>query len=76
MSWHAARARVAREVLMTVVLALASLALIVLVQIDAFEAMVLPCRVTRLYRPTRMFYRLTWTLGRWQQNFLSLFGPL
>lgn len=71
---------------MTVVLALASLALIVLVLIDGFEAMVLPRRVTRLYRPTRLFYRLTWTLwravalrippGRWQQNFLSLFGPL
>src|SRR5881409_1599652 len=27
---------------------------------DAFEALVLPRRVTRRLRPTRMFYRVTW----------------
>src|SRR5262245_13689302 len=71
--------------MLSVVLTLASLALIVVMLIDGFEAMVLPRRVTRLYRPARLFYRLTWTLwravarrippGRWQQNFLSIFGP-
>jgi hypothetical protein len=29
---------------------------------DAFEAMVLPRRVTRRLRPTRLFYRVTWGL--------------
>src|SRR5262249_50837461 len=53
---------------------------------DAFEALVLPRRVTRRLRPTRMFYRLTWKLwsavgrriqptGR-RETYLSFFGPL
>src|SRR2546428_5269727 len=53
---------------------------------DAFEALVLPRRVTRRLRPTRMFYRLTWRLwsavarpirpGRRRETYLSFFGPL
>src|SRR2546429_5117912 len=30
---------------------------------DAFEAIVLPRRVTRRLRPARMFYRMTWRVG-------------
>ena len=53
---------------------------------DAFEAMVLPRRVARRLRPTRMFYRLTWTVwsagarrmrpGGRRETYLSFFGPL
>jgi hypothetical protein len=66
--------------------ALLSVILIVLVLVDGFEAMVLPRRVTHPYRPTRLFYRVSWSLWRaaalwlgerrWRQTFLSLFGPL
>ena len=62
------------------------LALIMLVLWDAFETVVLPRRVTRKYRLTRLFYRTTWHLwsgtvrrlfkGKRQQNYLSYFGPL
>lgn len=38
---------------MQILLALASLVVIGLVLVDAFEAMVLPRRVTRAYRPAR-----------------------
>jgi hypothetical protein len=71
---------------MAIVLVPASLALIVLVLWDGFEAMVLPRRVTRAFRLTRFFYRTTWTLwravarrmapGKRRETFLSLFGPL
>jgi hypothetical protein len=71
---------------MGVVLGLASLALLLLTLADGFAAMVLPRRVSWSYRPTRLFYRLTWALwragadllgpGRWRQTFLSVFGPL
>jgi hypothetical protein len=62
------------------------LAVIVLILVDGFEAMVLPRRVNWTFRPTRLFYRSTWTVWRagaglvtaprWQQFFLSIFGPL
>jgi hypothetical protein len=71
---------------MSILAALASLALIVLVLQDGFEAMVLPRRVTRPYRYTRLFYRNTWyfwrtaaqlvAAGRRRATFLSLYGPL
>ena len=71
---------------MRAVLAPVSLALIVLVLVDGFQAMVLPRRVSWIFRPTRLFYRTTWALwraaagllkpGRRQQSFLSVFGPL
>jgi hypothetical protein len=71
---------------MEIVAALGSVALIILVLVDGFEAMVLPRRVTRPYRPTRLYYRLTWGLwraaarrlapGKRRETFLSLFGPL
>jgi hypothetical protein len=63
-----------------------SLALIFVVLVDGFEVMVLPRRVTRPYRLTRLFYRLTWTgwrslacrfpVGKRRETFLSVFGPL
>src|SRR2546430_16429386 len=53
---------------------------------DAFEALVLPRRVTRRLRPTRMFYRVTWRvwsaigrrtlLGGRRGTYLRFFGPL
>ncbi len=56
------------------------------VLLDAFEAMVLPRRATRKYRPARYYYRVLWYV--WihvaglfkrrgvRQHFLSMFGPL
>ncbi len=65
---------------------LAALALIGLMLVDGFEAMVLPRRVARTYRPARLFYRVAWALwrrgahafaaGRRRQMVLSVFGPL
>jgi Ion channel len=59
---------------------------IVVIIWDAFEAIVLPRRVTRRLRPTRMFYRLTWhvwsalarrmRMGGRRETYLSFFGPL
>ena len=60
--------------------------LIFVVLWDAFEAVVLPRRVTRRYRLVRLFYRLTWTLWsgavaallprRRRETMLGFFGPL
>src|SRR5438552_3824485 len=62
------------------------LAIMFVVLLDAFEAMVLPRRATRRYRPARYYYRSIWFL--WvsisiaiprrglRQHFLSVFGPL
>jgi hypothetical protein len=71
---------------MGVVFAVAGLALVFVMLLDGFEAMVLPRRVTRPYRPARLYYRGTWILwravacrllpGKRQQTFLSMFGPL
>src|SRR5262245_9679530 len=68
------------------IVAVASLGLIVFVLLEAFEAVVLPRRVTRPYRFTRFYYRHSWTLWRWiglrcppgktRETFLSWFGPL
>ncbi len=71
---------------MSTLLALCSVLLIFLVLLDAFEAMLLPRRVTRAFRFARLFYRFTWLRwsaigrriapGRHRENFLSLYGPL
>lgn len=63
-----------------------SLALILIILWDAFEAIVLPRRVTRRFRLTRVFYRVTWTpwsamarrirTGKQREKHLSFFGPL
>src|SRR5205085_7838258 len=61
-------------------------ALNLIVLLDAFEAIVLPRRVTRRLRLIRLFYRLTWipwsalarriNAGKRREAFLSFFGPL
>ncbi len=53
---------------------------------DAFETIVLPRRVTRKFRLTRLFYRSTWTPWRafarllpgrkLRESYVSFFGPL
>ncbi|HEX4592043.1 MAG TPA: potassium channel family protein [Gemmataceae bacterium] len=62
------------------------LCLIGSVLLDAFEAVVLPRRVTRRYRFTRAYYRTSWRAWRWladhipaggqRQSILSIYGPL
>ena len=66
--------------------AAAGIVIIVAVLWEAFETIVLPRRVTRHFRFTRLFYRTTWKpwavlLGRVQpvkrrESYLSYFGPL
>lgn len=53
---------------------------------DSFEALVLPRRVTREWRVSRLYYRTSWRLwrrgarlipaGRYRETALSVFGPL
>lgn len=62
------------------------LALIVVVLWDAFEAIILPRRVTRRVRLTRGFYRATWwsftavmrrvSTDKKRERYLSYYGPL
>jgi len=64
----------------------AAAALIGVILLDAFEAMILPRRVRHAYRLARLFYQTAWLLwkalaqlfpaGRWRYAFLSIFGPL
>jgi len=71
---------------MHIVLTLCGLLLIGLVLFDAFEAILLPRRVIRAFRPTRTFYFVTWSVWRWlaccipwprrRANMLGVFGPL
>jgi hypothetical protein len=71
---------------MAIVGTLVSLALIFLILMDGFEAMVLPRRVTHRYRFARLFYQSTWTLwravafrfpeGKYREAYLGRFGPL
>jgi len=63
-----------------------SATLLLLILWDAFEAIVLPRRVTRRFRFTRFFYRSTWIpwswiakrlpTGKFRDGFLSVYGPL
>src|SRR5436190_22898252 len=71
---------------MTALAAVAGTLLILFVLVEAFEALVLPRRVTRPYRFTRLYYRAGWRAWRTaarlfrtprrEQTFLSFFGPL
>jgi hypothetical protein len=71
---------------MHIVLTVCGLLLIGLVLFDAFEAILLPRRVMRAFRPTRTFYVVTWSVWRWlafclpwprrRANMLGAFGPL
>jgi ion channel len=63
----------------------AGIAIFLIVVWDAFEAIILPRRVTRKFRLTRMFYRVTWAVARFVANsfssrktremLLGFFGP-
>ena len=64
----------------------AGIALLLVVALDAFEAVVLPRRVTRRFRLTRLYYRATWKFSAWlvrafrskkrREALLSFYGPL
>src|SRR4051812_36256103 len=66
--------------------AVVGLALVIFILVEVFEALVLPRRVIRPFRFTRLYYRFMWrTWGmlsrlvpyvRPRQTFLGLFGPL
>ncbi len=70
---------------MQVLAGIAGLVVILLVLWEAFETIVLPRRVTRHFRFTRLFYRLTWRVWRTvvgsikgrrlRETLLSIFGP-
>jgi hypothetical protein len=63
----------------------AGAAIFLIVLWDAFEAIILPRRVTRRFRLTRLFYKTTWTTWRFitgliprrktRETLLSFFGP-
>ena len=65
---------------------LCGICLIAVILWEGFETIVLPRRVTRRFRLTRLFYRRTWrpwakmvgsvVPARWQETWLSVFGPL
>ena len=71
---------------MPALVAVVSCALLFVVLWDAFEAIVLPRRVTRRLRLTRLFYRYTWLAwsvagrrmrpGKRRERYLSYYGPL
>lgn len=71
---------------MAIIAALLGVALVLWVLWEGFETIVLPRRVTRRFRLTRLFYRRTWIpwanmVGsivpvRLQETWLSVFGPL
>jgi hypothetical protein len=75
-----------QERLMRILNAVVGLVLIAVILVDGFQAMVLPRRVTWLWRPSRLFYRVAWTFwsaaarlmpaGKRRANCLSVFGPL
>lgn len=60
--------------------------LIFVALLDGFESTVLPRRVTRRWRPTRLYFRTTWSVwhrgaelfpvGRYRENALGVYGPL
>jgi hypothetical protein len=65
---------------------LLGLALFAIVMWDAFEAVILPRRVTRKFRLTRLFYRVSWSIWRFiiclirqrktREALLGVFGPI
>jgi hypothetical protein len=70
---------------MAVVCALAGVLIVLLVFAETFEALVLPRRVTRPFRLTRLYYHTSWRCwralsrlapARRRQTFLSVYGPL
>ncbi len=74
------------EAALRAVIGLLGLVLLLLVLVDAFEAIVLPRRATRRWRLSRLFYTTSWRLwsaaaarirnSKRREGFLSVFGPL
>lgn len=74
------------EMHMAITAAIFGTALIILVLWEGFETIVLPRRVTRRFRLTRLYYRRTWRLWnvmvrlllptRQRETWLSFYGPL
>ena len=74
------------EVKMNILIALLGGGLLLLILWDAFETIILPRRVTRRIRLTRLFYRYTWlaysALGsslfaaKRREGYFSIYGPL
>lgn len=66
--------------------AILGVALILLVLAETFETIILPRRITRPFRLTRLFYRYTWrawislaqllTKSKRRESLLSVYGPL
>src|SRR5260370_3901808 len=71
---------------MRIFAAIFGIVVILLVAQDAFETIVLPRRVIRRIRITRLYFRVTWTVwkslgrlmrsGARRESYLSYFGPL
>ena len=71
---------------MQILISFIAVAIVLSILFDAFEAVVLPRRVTRRLRLYRLFYRVTWipwsalarriSFGKRREAFLSFFGPL
>src|ERR1700729_473879 len=71
---------------MNVALIIIGLAILLGVLLEAFESIILPRRVTRRFRLTRLFYRMTWVPWRaigsrmksinTRESFFSYFGPM
>jgi Ion channel len=67
-------------------IAFAGIFIILLMLLEAFETVVLPRRVTRWFRLTRLYYICTWVPWKWvarrikgmrqRETFLSFYGPL
>jgi hypothetical protein len=70
---------------MRLLAAVLAVAIMLGVLVDAFEALVLPRRAMRKFRPARIYYRRAWRIwrgaadnflrGAMRQHFLSWFGP-
>ena len=75
-----------KEETMRIFAAIFGIVVILLVAQDAFETIVLPRRVIRRIRITRLYFRVTWTVWRFlsrvmrpvarRESYLSYFGPL
>src|SRR5258707_13559808 len=71
---------------MRIFAAIFGIVVILLVALDAFETIVLPRRVIRRIRITRLYFRVTWTVWRFlgrlmrpgarRESYLSYYGPL
>src|SRR5215475_4364581 len=50
---------------------IAGVAIFLVVMWDAFESIILPRRVTRKFRLTRLFYKVTWNIAKFVANLFS-----